>query len=611
MAIVQISRIQHRRGYEENLPQLSHAEFGWVTDKRQLWIGNGPISEGAPELGNTQVLTEYSNISALITHIYEGNTGTLPQTNSFSSSPIVRSIQDRLDDYVSVLAFGAIGDGTVDDTDAINRAIRQLYINDISQKARRTLYFPAGLYLVSGTIFLPPWATLVGDGSEKTYIQYGNSQTIATGDAVLTSGQVTSITITNPGLNYKTPPTVTIAGNGVDAEAIAEIDDLTGEVTEIIVTNIGSGYTTATVTITTTAAGGHDATVLKTMDSLSQTGVNIGLVGAVRPNNIFVGGMTFKSSDRNEPIMDVAQLDSISDSIFYDVGFCGAYDNGDGLPGSTRPAGVLLSQTSASPTENLTFQNCCFKDVHIGIYANDDVDGIRIQNTSFQNLFKGIWLGETTSIGTGPTDFKVTGSIFKSIDHEGIDIDWSTRGVYSSHNTFFNVGNNNAGDGIGSVVTDVINFGATNVSGCASIGDTFYRPDSDLINVDRVEANNTDAYIVIPNKEIRFGKLENRIPVTGLLLNNVSASTGMSFDESTEQVVRIRYKLTRGTEYRVGVLMLSIKAGAPVLSDEYNETGVTGITFSAVSAAGVTTIDYTATDAGSTSTLTTTEEIIY
>ena len=30
MAIVQISRIQHRRGLAQNLPQLSHAEFGWV-----------------------------------------------------------------------------------------------------------------------------------------------------------------------------------------------------------------------------------------------------------------------------------------------------------------------------------------------------------------------------------------------------------------------------------------------------------------------------------------------------------------------------------------------------------------------------------------------------
>ena len=36
MAIVQISRIQHRQGLAENLPQLAGGEFGWSLDTRQL-----------------------------------------------------------------------------------------------------------------------------------------------------------------------------------------------------------------------------------------------------------------------------------------------------------------------------------------------------------------------------------------------------------------------------------------------------------------------------------------------------------------------------------------------------------------------------------------------
>lgn len=63
MAIVSISRIQHRRGYRENLPQLSHAEFGWATDQRKLYIGNGPLIDGAPVVGNTEILTEFSDLS--------------------------------------------------------------------------------------------------------------------------------------------------------------------------------------------------------------------------------------------------------------------------------------------------------------------------------------------------------------------------------------------------------------------------------------------------------------------------------------------------------------------------------------------------------------------
>jgi Major tropism determinant N-terminal domain len=58
MAIVQISQIKHRRGVEENLPQLASAELGWAVDTQQLYIGNGTLAEGAPEVGNTRILTE-------------------------------------------------------------------------------------------------------------------------------------------------------------------------------------------------------------------------------------------------------------------------------------------------------------------------------------------------------------------------------------------------------------------------------------------------------------------------------------------------------------------------------------------------------------------------
>jgi len=60
MAILQISRIQHRRGLQQDLPQLASAELGWSIDTRKLYIGNGTVDEGAPEQGVTEILTEYS-----------------------------------------------------------------------------------------------------------------------------------------------------------------------------------------------------------------------------------------------------------------------------------------------------------------------------------------------------------------------------------------------------------------------------------------------------------------------------------------------------------------------------------------------------------------------
>ena len=65
MAVVQISKIQVRRGKKNSssgLPQLSSGEFGWAVDSQELYIGNGSVSEGAPAVGNTQILTSESNL---------------------------------------------------------------------------------------------------------------------------------------------------------------------------------------------------------------------------------------------------------------------------------------------------------------------------------------------------------------------------------------------------------------------------------------------------------------------------------------------------------------------------------------------------------------------
>ena len=66
MAIVQISRITQRKGLQENLPQLAGAEFGWSIDQRKLYIGNGLLEEGAPVIGNTEILTEFSDLSQFL-----------------------------------------------------------------------------------------------------------------------------------------------------------------------------------------------------------------------------------------------------------------------------------------------------------------------------------------------------------------------------------------------------------------------------------------------------------------------------------------------------------------------------------------------------------------
>jgi hypothetical protein len=189
MAVTQISRIQHRRGLEQDLPQLSSAELGWSIDTRQLYIGNGTLDEGAPIVGVTRVLTEHdiATITSevnLTDYTFSGNAaGYIAQTGPSAISPIVRTLQDKLDDFVNVQDFGAAGDGITDDTSAINRAIQQIYKSTVSpteSRARRTIYFPGGSYIITSPILIPPFARFVGDGAGSVTIQQTNAnQSIA------------------------------------------------------------------------------------------------------------------------------------------------------------------------------------------------------------------------------------------------------------------------------------------------------------------------------------------------------------------------------------------------------------------------------------------------
>jgi hypothetical protein len=63
------------------------------------------------------------------------------------------------------------------------------------------------------------------------------------------TGGIASISIINPGFNYTYAPTVTIYGDGTGATAEAVINT-NGRITKINVTNAGTGYTSAVVTIT-------------------------------------------------------------------------------------------------------------------------------------------------------------------------------------------------------------------------------------------------------------------------------------------------------------------------------------------------------------------------
>ncbi len=173
MAVVQISRIQVRRGREgtSGIPQLSGGEMGWAVDSQKLYIGNGSVAEGSPYVGNTEILTQHSNLLDVAQQYTYKRLNV--ETGENSLYPVERSLQERLDERVSVASFGVVGDGIADDTEAIQRALDELFFNGIdvsAEEQRVTLEFLPGKYRITETLNIPPFATIKGAGKDKTVI---------------------------------------------------------------------------------------------------------------------------------------------------------------------------------------------------------------------------------------------------------------------------------------------------------------------------------------------------------------------------------------------------------------------------------------------------------
>ena len=176
MAVTILGIIQHRRGIKADLPvKLEEGELGFCVDTRELFIGNTPAQGG-----NTQIFTDAVDVVTLAQYQFLSDTQVTSQTGMSMNQPIIRSLQAQLDDaWVNVKAYGAQGDGITDDTVAINRAIEDLYTKQLTtsenvRQARKTVWFPAGRYLVTDPILLYPEVHLQGENYQNTQLFQAN-----------------------------------------------------------------------------------------------------------------------------------------------------------------------------------------------------------------------------------------------------------------------------------------------------------------------------------------------------------------------------------------------------------------------------------------------------
>ncbi len=104
--------------------------------------------------------------------------------------------------------------------------------------------------------------TLTGTGRVLNVLSATNATAIAVVGTGANAGKIRSISVTNPGSGYVSPPTVTIAappagGTRATATAILGTGAFVGQIVGFSITNSGSGYTFApSVTVSLPTAGG-------------------------------------------------------------------------------------------------------------------------------------------------------------------------------------------------------------------------------------------------------------------------------------------------------------------------------------------------------------------
>ncbi|MFZ4388205.1 MAG: glycosyl hydrolase family 28-related protein, partial [Chthoniobacterales bacterium] len=102
-------------------------------------------------------------MTTLITKYDLKNGGTTP------TGAINRSVNEKLEESISVKDFGAVGDGIADDTVAIQNAI------DSVTSTKRTIFLPAGTYKVTATLVISLEMTIYGTNRVGTVINYYGS----------------------------------------------------------------------------------------------------------------------------------------------------------------------------------------------------------------------------------------------------------------------------------------------------------------------------------------------------------------------------------------------------------------------------------------------------
>jgi hypothetical protein len=613
VAIVQISRITNRKGLQIDLPQpLAGAELGWAIDDRRLFIGNGELNEGAPVVGNTEILTEFSDVLSLSRYTYQGLAGGYEvQTGPTSGEPISQTITERLDSFAVATDFGITPSASsAYNTTAINRAMFQLYCRDTNPAVRRGLFIPAGEYKICDFLAIPSYATLYGEGSGGTKIIFEVQNWTDT-----TPWDQSSL-VYNEGIYYRALIQVPIGISISDptywqSEAMPEY-------------------------------------IWRTADSQQNIGINIGINGAIPPTDISIINIEFSTNvllsdgclleDLNSGVLDgvtftgpmtdsdiiafatnaVTNASDIEANLTYvidtlgntDFTLIGAVSNTIGLsfvatgPGAGTGTAALQhpdtraidwASTVSLVSNNVKINNCGFSGFWAGVRTNQQIKSNTVSGCKFDTLYQGVYLGGSSVVAGGPIGTRITQNTFDNVYWNGIYIE-NCRLNASGYNIFLDVANEFNGYTLPSApVIDIL------TSDNVSIGDMFERADDNIVwaHEVRIRINETRSVALEGTDRLLLGTYQRSVGIKENLANVTANAVLFTVDTTFNRAIAIDYSVFDAASGPANVrrgtfTVISSNNGGPsvVFSDQYYENVPVGFSFGASETGNILSITY-------------------
>ena len=411
--------------------------------------------------GTTVTFSEAPPLNAAIEIVYPTNTDTL---NGSTASAITynqggtgaqdRTVKAKLQEFVSVKDFGAVGDGVTDDTAAIQAAI-----NWASSSKREVIFFPSGRYKC-GTIYMTYDASLNpnfdnsnnnlgsiilrGEGGHPSESAASNWESASPGAVVYknTRSVIESTATTTSAIVMSTPSQGTLAsGYPVRNQQIQNML-IQANTTAYVVENNGapdrSGLEDVTLIQSNAAGNGllwksswytfmQNVSVLTTQSAriAGQTGD-----GMVLGTTTFAGLFTFIDCDFSGFLNGVKITDAnyMANTTFINCGF----QKNDAI-------GCYIYNTNL---KNISFRDCYFEyndNYHIKVETGSS----SVQNVQIHNCFM---LGETA----GPDTYFIYLDKVRSADISNVNF-WRAEA-----DLIYNQGDASADTGFATVVRNCV-----------------------------------------------------------------------------------------------------------------------------------------------------------